>query len=90
MNPHRFDYLRDPEEIYRSSFATIRRETDLSGVPDDLVGIRLLAGAGGSNCSVPLGLCLGHRRLTPGLGDLRFSQSFYVTRCIREIFQRER
>ncbi len=39
MNPRRFDYLRDPEEIYRNSFAAIRRETDLSGVPDDLVGL---------------------------------------------------
>jgi precorrin-8X/cobalt-precorrin-8 methylmutase len=35
------DYLRDPEEIVRRSFAAIRRETDLSGVPDDLTTVAL-------------------------------------------------
>ncbi|MEI6985741.1 MAG: precorrin-8X methylmutase [Rhodospirillaceae bacterium] len=30
------DYLRDPAEIYRRSFAIIRSETDLSAVPADL------------------------------------------------------
>jgi len=28
-----FDYIRDPEEIYRRSFETVRREADLSGLP---------------------------------------------------------
>jgi precorrin-8X/cobalt-precorrin-8 methylmutase len=32
-------YLRDGAEIYRRSFATIRRETDLSGLPADMVGV---------------------------------------------------
>jgi precorrin-8X/cobalt-precorrin-8 methylmutase len=36
MTSRRYDYLRDPKAIYRQSFDTVRRETDLSGVPDDL------------------------------------------------------
>jgi precorrin isomerase len=31
------DYLRDPAEIYRRSFATLRAEADLSGLAPDLV-----------------------------------------------------
>ncbi len=34
-------YLRDPDEIYRRSFAAVRRETDLSAIPDDLTDIAL-------------------------------------------------
>lgn len=30
------DYLKDPAEIYRRSFAIIKAEADLDGVPDDL------------------------------------------------------
>ncbi|MCH8612695.1 precorrin-8X methylmutase [Arsenicicoccus dermatophilus] len=30
------DYIKDGAEIYRQSFATIRREADLSGLPDDI------------------------------------------------------
>jgi precorrin-8X/cobalt-precorrin-8 methylmutase len=33
------DYLRDPAEIYRQSFATIRAEADLSRFPDDVAGV---------------------------------------------------
>ncbi|MGE0007718.1 MAG: precorrin-8X methylmutase [Parvibaculaceae bacterium] len=33
------DYLRDPAEIYRQSFATIRAMTDLSGLPASAHGI---------------------------------------------------
>ncbi|MEE9139739.1 MAG: precorrin-8X methylmutase [Alphaproteobacteria bacterium] len=36
-----FDYLRDPAEISRRSFAAIRAETDLSGVPAELRGLAL-------------------------------------------------
>lgn len=36
MTPRRYDYLRDPEAIYRESFAAIGRETDLSRLPQDL------------------------------------------------------
>jgi precorrin-8X/cobalt-precorrin-8 methylmutase len=33
------DYIRDPAEIYRQSFATIRDEADLSGFPDDVASV---------------------------------------------------
>ena len=38
------DYTRDAAEIYRQSFATIRAEADLSGLPDDVarVVVRLI------------------------------------------------
>ncbi|NKB55872.1 MAG: precorrin-8X methylmutase [Alphaproteobacteria bacterium] len=36
-----YTYLRDPAEIYRESFAAIRRETDLSAVSDDLAPLAL-------------------------------------------------
>ena len=39
MTKTAYDYLRDPAEIYRQSFAAIRHETDLSAVPDDLAGL---------------------------------------------------
>lgn len=33
------DYLRDPAEIYRQSFATIRAEADLTRFPDDVADV---------------------------------------------------
>lgn len=33
------DYLRDPEQITRRSFAIIRRETDIAGLPADLIEV---------------------------------------------------
>jgi precorrin-8X/cobalt-precorrin-8 methylmutase len=41
MTPRRYDYLRDPDAIYRESFAAIRRETDLAGIPEDLHAVAL-------------------------------------------------
>ena len=35
------DYVRDPKEITRLSFAAIRREADLSGMPEDIVPMAL-------------------------------------------------
>jgi precorrin-8X/cobalt-precorrin-8 methylmutase len=42
------DYLRDPAEIYARSFATIRAEADLSGVPAELedVVVRMVHASG--------------------------------------------
>jgi precorrin-8X/cobalt-precorrin-8 methylmutase len=42
------DYLRDPAEIYRRSFATIRAETDLARLPADIVpvAVRLVHACG--------------------------------------------
>ena len=35
----RFDYLRDPEAIYRRSFEIVRRESDLDGLPPEVAEI---------------------------------------------------
>lgn len=42
------DYVRDGAEIYRRSFATIRTETDLSGLPPDVaqVAVRMIHACG--------------------------------------------
>ena len=42
------DYLRDPDEIYRRSFATIRAEADFADLPPDMtdVAIRLIHACG--------------------------------------------
>ncbi|MGV9777787.1 precorrin-8X methylmutase [Streptosporangium sp. NPDC003464] len=42
------DYVRDGAEIYRRSFATIRAETDLSGLPPDVaqVAVRMIHACG--------------------------------------------
>ncbi len=46
--PPTFDYLRDPAEITRRSFAIVEAETDLSGLPDSLrpVARRLIHACG--------------------------------------------
>jgi precorrin-8X/cobalt-precorrin-8 methylmutase len=41
MTEQQYNYLRDPAEIYRQSFAAIRRETDLSRLDDDLAPLAL-------------------------------------------------
>ncbi|WP_019631917.1 precorrin-8X methylmutase [Actinomadura atramentaria] len=42
------DYVRDGAEIYRRSFATIRAEAELSGLPDDVarVAVRMIHACG--------------------------------------------
>lgn len=44
----RYDYVRDPQAIYRLSFATIRAEADLSALPAELepLAVRLIHAAG--------------------------------------------
>jgi precorrin isomerase len=41
MSERRYDYIRDPAEITRRSFAAIRREADLSAIDDDLAPVAL-------------------------------------------------
>ncbi|HTH97870.1 MAG TPA: precorrin-8X methylmutase [Stellaceae bacterium] len=36
-----YDYIKDPAEIYRESFARIRREVDLARLPPELHGVAL-------------------------------------------------
>ncbi len=42
------DYLRDPKAIYNQSFATIRREADLSNLPEEIahIAVRLIHACG--------------------------------------------
>lgn len=44
----RFDYLREPGEIYRRSFELVRAEADVSGLPKDIaeVAVRLVHACG--------------------------------------------
>lgn len=46
--PRRYHYIADGPAIYVDSFATIRRESDLSGVPADAekVAVRMIHGSG--------------------------------------------
>ncbi|MFO1126911.1 MAG: precorrin-8X methylmutase [Rhodospirillales bacterium] len=46
--PGKYDFIRDPDEIYRRSFAIIREEADLSRLAADLeaVAVRLIHAAG--------------------------------------------
>ena len=56
------DYLRDPSAIYERSFAIIRSETDLSGLPTkaEAIAIRIIHACG----------------MTDIVGDLRISADF--------------
>jgi precorrin-8X/cobalt-precorrin-8 methylmutase len=57
-------YLRDPDEIYRRSFATIRAEADLAAVPPALqdVAIRMIHACGMTDIVADL-------RWSPGFAD---------------------
>ncbi|WP_028936037.1 precorrin-8X methylmutase [Pseudonocardia spinosispora] len=52
-----YSYVRDPAEIYRRSFATIRAEADLSGFPDDVatVAVRMIHTCGQTDLPAHLG-----------------------------------
>ena len=58
------DYIRDGQEIYRQSFATIRAEADLSRVPADLekLAVRVIHACGMVDIVDAL-------RFSPGAGD---------------------
>ncbi|GAA0917147.1 precorrin-8X methylmutase [Nonomuraea longicatena] len=51
------DYIRDGAEIYRQSFATIRAESDLTGLPPDLaqVAVRMIHACGMTDLVTDLG-----------------------------------
>lgn len=44
----RYDYIRDPSEIYRRSFSTVRAEADLDALPADIatLAVRLIHACG--------------------------------------------
>jgi precorrin-8X/cobalt-precorrin-8 methylmutase len=52
----RYDYVRDPREIYRRSFATIREEADLNALPPDaqVVAVRMIHVSGDVNLTADL------------------------------------
>jgi precorrin-8X/cobalt-precorrin-8 methylmutase len=55
------EYVRDGSEIYRRSFATIRAEADLSGLPDDVaqVTVRMIHACGQVDLVADLGFSPG-------------------------------
>ncbi len=54
--PAPYDYLRDPQAIYEKSFAIVRAEADLSGLPENLHGmaIRLIHACGMTDIAADL------------------------------------
>jgi precorrin-8X/cobalt-precorrin-8 methylmutase len=48
IRQHMYEYEKDGAEIYRQSFATIRAESDLGGLPDDVarVAVRMIHACG--------------------------------------------
>ena len=61
-------YLRDPQEIYRLSFETIRREAPVDGLPSDIAGmaVRLIHACGMTDILERSRLQPGHRPGGPG------------------------
>ncbi|MCW2855703.1 MAG: cobH [Marmoricola sp.] len=62
--PRRYDYVDDGAAIYRASFATIRRETDLAHLPANAerVAVRMVHGSGQTDLAADL---LIHDDLVP-------------------------
>ncbi|GAA3538049.1 precorrin-8X methylmutase [Nocardioides daeguensis] len=62
--PRRYDYIADGPAIYLDSFATIRRESDLSAVPPEAekVAVRMIHGSGQTDLVQDLVI---HPRLVP-------------------------
>ncbi|MGX1768178.1 precorrin-8X methylmutase [Dietzia sp. NPDC055343] len=54
--PRRYDYIDDGPAIYLDSFATIRRETDLSRIPGDAekLAVRMVHGTGQTDLTADL------------------------------------
>ena len=61
------EYERDGAEIYRRSFATIRAEADLAGLPADVaqVAVRMIHACGMVDLVADIGLVAGRRSRTP-------------------------
>ena len=55
------EYVRDGAEIYRRSFATIRAEADLSGLPEDVarVAVRMIHACGMVDLAADIGFSAG-------------------------------
>ncbi len=57
----RYDYVRDPREIYRRSFAAVRQEAELSAVPPEAqaVAVRMIHATGDIGLTADLAVHLG-------------------------------
>lgn len=66
----RYDYVTDPAEIYRRSFAEIRATADLSGLPEDArtVAVRMIHASG--DLALPAALELHPRLVAAARGAL--------------------
>ncbi|WP_375424567.1 precorrin-8X methylmutase [uncultured Friedmanniella sp.] len=67
----RYDYVRDPADIYRRSFAEVRGKADLTGLAEDLrtVAVRMIHASGDLDLTTAL---QAHPRLVPAArGALR-------------------
>ena len=79
----RYDYVTDPAEIYRRSFAEIRATADLGGLPDDArtVAVRMIHASG--DLALPAALELHPRLVRAARGALEagapiFTDAFMI------------
>ena len=79
----RYDYVTDPAEIYRRSFAEIRATADLSGLPEDArtVAVRMIHASG--DLALPAALELHPRLVAAARGALEagapiFTDAFMI------------
>ena len=79
----RYDYVTDPAEIYRRSFAEIRASADLSGLPEDArtVAVRMIHASG--DLALPAALELHPRLVAAARGALEagapiFTDAFMI------------
>lgn len=87
------DYIKDPSAIYAQSFATVRAEADLSGLPDDLhpTAIRLIHACGMVDLPTDLRFSSGvyqaaHRAISMGapiLCDVEMVKAGVITRYLK-------
>ncbi len=73
-----FDYIRDPAEIYKKSFASVRAEADLSGFSDDeaALAVRLIHACGMAD--IAAGLEFSEAAVAAGRGALKSGANILV------------
>lgn len=76
--PARYDYVHNAEQIYRESFATIRSEADLSGVPVDAhaVAVRMIHACG--DIDLPSALAVHPRLVSSARAALRAGATIFT------------
>ena len=73
-----YDYVTDPAEIYRRSFAQVRAEADLSGLPEDArtVAVRMIHASG--DLDLPRSLALHPRLVSAARGALEGGATIFT------------